>query len=126
MKNRILIIVLSLILLLPAVSFATENLLEEKELSVAEAVEENKLEDTNSEQFKQPISKRKIVKKFLLAMGGVAVSSFGLFFILTLYNNIRERSLNKNFIDNDDESLETPTDLNEAVKMFLNKTNWKI
>ena len=126
MKNRILIIVLSLILLLPAVSFATENLLEEKELSVAEAVEENKLEDTNYEQFKQPISKKKIVKKFLLAMGGVAVSSFGLFFILTLYNNMRERNLNKNFIDNNEESLETPADLNEAVKMFLNKTNWKI
>lgn len=76
--------------------------------------------------FKQPVSKRKIAKKFLLAMAGVGISSLILFLMLTLYNKLRE-----NFTGNriqpaqeDETPLETPGNLTDAVKTFLDKTKW--
>lgn len=77
--------------------------------------------------YKQPISKRKIAKKFLLAMAGVVISSIVLFVMLTIYNKIR-----RNFVvssaennTNKEPSLETPNNLTDAVKTFLDKTQWK-
>ena len=77
-------------------------------------------------QYKEPISKRKIAKKFLFAMGGVAASSFSIFFILTVYNRVREKCLNKVKTLEGESSLEAPVDVKGAIKSFLDKTNWKV
>ena len=121
MKNRIFSIILSIVLSLPIAVWAVDN---------AETVEQepppivNQLdEDINETEYKQPISKRKIAKKFLMAMGGVAVSSFALFFLLTIYNRIREGYGQIKTPENET-TLETPQDYNSAVKIFLEKTRW--
>lgn len=75
--------------------------------------------------YKQPVSKRKIAKKFLAAMGGVLISSLALYFILSLYNKVRESFLDKEEFTKDVEtSLETPDNLDDAVRIFLEKTKW--
>ena len=76
--------------------------------------------------YKQPVSKRKIAKKFLLAMLGVAVSSILLYLILSLYNKIRDGFTNPRTETppNGETSLVTPDNLIDAVKTFLDKTKW--
>ena len=75
--------------------------------------------------YKQPVSKRKIAKKFLLAMAGVAISSIILYLLLSLYNKIRAGFAGSQEIDTGKEpSLETPDNLIDAVKTFLDKTRW--
>ena len=82
-------------------------------------VEEDPLE------YKQPYSVKKIATKFGAAMAGVLVSSILLYLILSVYNSIRERLSSNSKGDNDKFSLETPEDLNSAIRTFLDKTNWK-
>ena len=80
-------------------------------------------EDIIDNEYKQPISKRKIAKKFLMAMGGVAISSFALFFLLTIYNKIRKNYEQIKTPENET-TLETPQDYSSAIKIFLEKTKW--
>jgi hypothetical protein len=86
-----------------------------------DAIVPEKIEET---QFKEPISKRKIAKKFLAAMGGVGISSFAIFFMLTVYNRMREGFQNRVKTPEGETSLETPEDLNGAIRVFLDKTKW--
>ena len=76
---------------------------------------------------KQPVSKKKIAKKFLAAMAGVGISSIMLYLILTLYNKIRENLLQakKEIPPEGETSLVTPDNLVDAVKTFLEKTKWQ-
>jgi len=76
--------------------------------------------------FKQPVSKRKIAKKFLLAMAGVGISSLILFLMLTLYNKLRENFTGSRIqpAQEDETPLQTPENLTDAVKTFLDKTKW--
>ena len=121
MKNRIFSIILSIALSLPIAVWAVGNI-ETTEQEPTPII--NKLdEDINETEYKQPVSKRKIAKKFLMAMGGVAISSFALFFLLTIYNRIRGNYENFKTPENET-SLETPKDYNSAVKIFLEKTRW--
>lgn len=147
--NKLFLIILSAFLLLPVnLSWAVEadsfddgissketqivedvetdtpdGLLQE-EVPVVEESSENEVAD-EPVPYKQPVSKRSLAKKFLAAMGGVAASSFALFFILTLYNKAREKYLNPIKTPEGESSLETPDDLNSAVKTFLEKTKWE-
>lgn len=107
-----------------AVDTASEDLFESNATqSILDEEIDTVVKETTNE-FKRPIGNKKIAKKFLAAMGGVAASSFIIFFLLTLYNKVREEYIqpSKNF-DNDS-SLETPNNLLYAVKSFLNKTKW--
>ena len=124
LKNKIFTILIVLTLMTPV--FAEEPVTSD----VTPVKKENILEtnlDKELEEFayKQPVSKRKIAKKFLMAMGGVAISSILLFILLSAYNKLRE-SLQNSSSQNSvkDVSLETPENLEQAIKSFLNKTNW--
>lgn len=125
MKNKILALIVSIVLLSPFSVQAVEEeytMLPEEPAPIVNTIDEdNEVLET---QFKQPVSKRKIAKKFLLAMAGVAVSSFSIFFLLTIYNRIREGFVQPTKTQDGEPSLETPDDLNGAVKTFLEKTNW--
>ena len=75
--------------------------------------------------YKEPISKKKLAKKFIIAMICVAGASILLYVILTLYNKLREIVK----VQDSDEpanttSLDTPSDITEAVKSFVEKTRW--
>ena len=128
MKNRFFAILLTLALSLPiyvwAVDDASGDLIKPSATQSVLDEEKEVVATDTSNQFKQPVSKRKIAKKFLFAMGGVAASSFIIFFLLTLYNKVREEYLGETKIIDDEASLKTPDNMTEAVKTFLDKTNW--
>ena len=121
--NKLFIIILSLILSLPIVWAVDEtsnpDFIEQNPINQLE-VDKKK---TLAEDYKQPTSTKNIAKKFLAAMGGVALSSFTIFAMLTVYNRIREKRFQS--VNNDSEnSLETPETFDRAIKTFLEKTDW--
>ena len=124
--NKIFAIIITIVLSLPIQVWAVDDEPTANSLTSVESVLEKEILEQNidSNEFKQPISKRKIAKKFLAAMGGVAISSFAIFFILTIYNRIREGYQNQVKIPEGEVSLETPDDLNSAIRNFLDKTKW--
>ena len=144
-KNKIFSIILALCLIMPASVMAEDiysNILNQPQQAESQveqtvpaaqqsesAVKNNTQAVQNpsaeAETFKQPISRRKIAKKFLAAMGGVVISSLLIFFILSLYNRIREKILNQVKTPEGETSLETPNNLEGAVKTFLEKTDWE-
>ena len=82
--------------------------------------------ENNATPYKQPTSKKKIMKKFLLAMLGVAGSSILLFAILSIYNRVvyGKESVHSE-LKRGESQLETPETINEAVKSFVDKTTWE-
>lgn len=125
--NRLFSLILIALLSLPISVLAVDNTASEQPLEAEKTVVENTLDEdieTTDMEFKEPISTKKIAKKFLMAMGGVAVSSFLLFFMLTFYNRVREKVVNKVKTPDGETTLETPNDLDGAIKTFLEKTKW--
>lgn len=132
MKNKIFSIILSIVLSLPVAVWAVDDIVVD-ELDTRPAVsqldediveEETIVENEASKDYKQPISKRKIASKFLKAMAGVAASSFIIFFMLTVYNRFRDRFFEQVKTPEGETTLESPDNLNDAVKIFLDKTKW--
>jgi hypothetical protein len=70
---------------------------------------------------KVPIGKRELAMKFLLAMLGVATSSVVIYVGLSMYNKF-VYSGNKVVINEDDNEFKTPTNMKEAINIFLKKT----
>ena len=103
-----------------------ESILNEEEL-LSEKTVQSVPQNLISNRYKKPISKRKIIKKFLLAMGGVLASSIIIYAILALYNRIRLGlgSLEQFFESNEDKSLDVPEDVFDAVNKFIDKTKWE-
>lgn len=148
MKNKLLILTILAILSLPASCQAVDSIDSMTPVNNIQQVQEDvnttnqqALEEVNStadnsiqqappteniEQdiFKQPTSKRKMAKKFFIAMLSVAVSSFLIYFFLTIYNKFRDYYTNPVKTTEKEVSLKTPNDLNGAIKTFLEKTRW--
>ena len=78
------------------------------------------------EHLKRPMSKKKLAKKFLIAMLCVTGTSIFVYGTLKIYNNICS-NINKQIIDdgNCGQSLEAPQEITEAVKSFVEKTKWE-
>ena len=127
MKNKIFTIILSIVLSLPVAVWAVDNTtLDSEQALVVNTLDEDIIEQNRNieeSEYKQPIGIRKIAKKFLAAMGGVAVSSFAIFFLLTIYNRVRDGYSNVKTPEGEI-TLETPQDMDSAVKVFLEKTKW--
>jgi hypothetical protein len=126
MKNKIFSIILSIALSLPVAVWAVDDVIVD-DLDTRPAVsqlDEDIVEEELPSDYKQPISKRKIANKFLKAMAGVAASSFIIFFMLTVYNRFRDRFFEQVKTPEGETTLETPDNLNDAVKIFLDKTRW--
>ena len=146
LKNKIIAIILACMLLSPVIAEETDTAMPADEREILETVYPQAAESevvNNTEEataqteqkqiaepqipHKQPISKRKIAKKFLLAMLGVGISSVLIFGILTIYNKVREGFMTGEDLPEDKKvtSLETPDTLTDAVKTFLDKTKWE-
>lgn len=67
--------------------------------------------------FCAPISVKQTALKFILAMGGVALSSFLIFAGLSLYNKL---FVAKNSVEYDDD-LSTPDNVDDAIVFFIRK-----
>ena len=125
--NKLIAIIISAFLTLPVYVWAVDDasITGENPRTVNTIDEDiDTLTEKDSSQYKQPLSRRKIAKKFIFAMGGVAVSSFAIFFLLTIYNRIREGFEGQIRTPDGEASLETPDDINSAVRTFLDKTRW--
>ncbi len=82
-------------------------------------------EEKNATPYKQPTSKKKIMKKFLLAMLGVAGSSILLFAILSIYNRVvYGKETARPELMRGESQLETPETVSDAVRSFVDKTKW--
>ena len=132
MKNKIFILLVLASLSLPintwAVDdYATPATTQEEIIETDSTLTQNGIETTSPvvNTYKQPISKRKIAKKFLTAMFGVLVSSLVIFLGLSLYNKIREGFIPEIKTPEGETPLKTPENIEEAVKTFLDKTKWK-
>ena len=103
------------------------NTIDEEHVEVAKEASSDTDINTGVENipYKKPVSKKKIAFKFLAAMGGVAISSFMIFVLLSLYNRIRDSYKTSVKTVDGETSLETPDDLDSAIKTFMDKTDWK-
>lgn len=136
LKNKIFTIILMVLLVSPVVAEPeniqnVEGLTNISQEMPAEQSENVKVEEAlpqmpESITYKQPVSRKQMAKKFLLAMAGVGISSILLFVVLTLYNKVREiMGISGGDVSSEDEnSLETPDNLEDAVRTFLDKTKW--
>ncbi len=121
LKNRIIIVILAIMLISPVFAEKPEGAANQE----TPIQTEQALQTSENYTYKQPISRRKIAKKFLLAMAGVGISSVLLFVLLSLYNRIRTGiAPNKQDAQTGETSLVTPDNLQDAVKTFLEKTKW--
>ena len=71
---------------------------------------------------KAPFGKREMAMKFLLAMLGVATSSVVIYVMLSLYNRFIYRGSGEVVVNEDDNDFKTPTNMKEAINIFLKKT----
>ena len=138
MKNKIFGIVLTIMLSLPITVWAvddmpaadevntqtTEEMTETQQLDEDATTDDIQTPVMPASPYKQPISKKKIAKKFLLAMGGVLISSILLYGGLSAYNRVRDDVVKPVKTPDGETSLKTPNDMEEAVKTFLEKTKW--
>lgn len=134
LKNKISLVILSLTLVLPLQAVPYDSVIADEQIPVVSTLDEdivqNEVAPSQSklapESFKTPISKKKVAKKFLLAMLGVSISSFIIYFGLSIYNKIRDGVITADLqTTKDDKMLDTPESLSEAVKIFIDKTKWE-
>ncbi len=144
MKNKIFAIFIIMLLSMPVGVQATSEV-QEIAPSVLEEIqepidsmgtmneqvvqqEESIKTDSSVIPHKEPLQKRKLLKLFLKAMFAVGISSLALYIGLTIYNKIRGNMTENSIIQNFSEantSLSKPNTIEEAVKIFMDKTNWK-
>ena len=138
MKNKLFTIIISIILLLPATVWAVDNMPDEtSDPAAVENVQPTQMLDEDAQtaeesisneqvksSYKQPFSKKNLIKKFLLAMFAVLVSSITLYYGLSLYNKIRDGYAVPIKTNDGETSLQNPDDLESAVRTFLEKTQW--
>ena len=123
--NRIIGIILALILSLPVFVWAEDDIAVVETPAIENNLEEYRNEPReDASPYKKPFSKRRLAKKFLAAMGAVGASSLALFLGLSIYNKLREGGIVQKDKQADVSSLVTPENLSEAVKSFLDKTDW--
>ena len=138
MKNRICILLLALSLIMPAYSenentvpknttepvnevvVDTEQAADVTEQTVTEqetAIQEEPKEEVAAPTpYKQPVSKKRIIKKFLFAMLGVLASSLIIFVGLSVYNRFREILTTNTNIEGDERFL-------RHLRIFLKRSN---
>ena len=79
------------------------------------------LEKDIAAMTKEPVSKRKIAYKFLMAMLGVATSSVVIYVGLSAYNKLFRTETSSVVGLN---SLRTPNTFKDSINVFLSKTDW--
>ena len=113
MKNKSKIFLISLVLVLALCVVQVP--------SFASKQAPQKVQKEISALTKEPVSKKKIAFKFIMAMLGVATSSVIIYVGLSIYNKLFHShsadvvGLNK---------LRTPENFKESFEVFLEKTNW--
>ena len=104
----------------------TESEIDELNSNSSKGIEEVSVPEALPNRFKQPVSKKKLAKKFIIAMLCVAGTSIFLYAALSAYNKLRESITAQGIVPTEGEQpLETPSDLTDAIKTFIEKTHWE-
>lgn len=102
--------------------------IEPQEQTVVEEVAENEVQPAPTLEpestYKQPTSKKKLAKKFIIAMVCVVGTSIFLYGTLSIYNKMHDLLVQGTTPSEGEKPLDAPTDLIEAVKTFVEKTKW--
>lgn len=129
--KKLFTIVIAILLSLPLLAWAVDDTVADVDVveteqteQVANQIDEDIQLEEQEQNTQQPVSKRKIMKKFFAAMSGVVVSSILIYLLLTVYNRVREQVINRVKTPEGETSLKTPDELDAAVKIFLEKTKW--
>ncbi len=77
---------------------------------------------TSTVPLRQPISRKKLAMKFIMAMMGVAASSVIIYVSLTIYNRFIYGTPKAPQPKTQDEEFKTPTNMKDALSIFLKKT----
>lgn len=118
MKNKIKQFILSIFVII-ALTCATSA---QVNADVTQSVPQDSVQTPIQFQTKQPIGKRQIAMKFILAMVGVATSSIVIYVLLSLYNKFIYGNGKSSVVNEVDNEFKTPTNLRDAVNIFLKKT----
>ena len=114
MKNKFKIFLLVLVM---SISFA---------LSTGDAYADTATQQQNTSKIefatKAPFGKRQLAMKFLMAMLGVAASSIVIYVGLSVYNKLMYGNSSRLVINDDDDDFKTPTNMKDAINIFLKKT----
>lgn len=122
--NKLFAIILSIVLLSPMYALATDSVVDVDTQPVVNTIDDDVTAEENKVDYKEPMAVKKIAKKFLVAMGAVAGSSLLIFFGLTAYNRVRDNVLSALSNQNGETSLVAPENYEDAVRTFMDKTNW--
>lgn len=118
MKNKIKLFI-SILVICVSIMFSSGNAY--ADMFGANGTRESVNKVTTEFATKAPFGKREMAMKFLLAMLGVATSSVVIYVGLSLYNRFVYK--NKTVVINeDDNDFKTPTNMKEAINIFLKKT----
>jgi len=134
MKNKIFLTIIAIMLSMPLFVLAEEYVFPADEPVATEEIDNNpsteellppKAEEQPVLPYKQPISKKTLLKKFLLAMLAVGGSAFVLYYGLSLYNRFNNGAEIQTKTNERKTSLTAPSNIEDASKIFLEKTCWK-
>lgn len=113
--KRISIVMLaSLMLVITPVS--AEN------ISATDAV--NNLPVDTPLETKQPMSKRELAMKFIIAMLAVGASSVMIYVLLSVYNRFIYGTAKVPEKKSEDDEYKTPNNMKDALDIFYKKTKW--
>ena len=140
--NKLFIILISCMLTFPALAIEgrvgeftqiNDETLEKLSQEDAKVLEDNSANEELTEvpkspppsPFKVPISRKQMAKKLLIAMACVVGSSVFLYGVLSIYNKFRSGMLTQSEdLQNIQKPLDSPMELNDAIKSFIEKTRW--
>lgn len=81
-----------------------------------------KVEQQAQLPVRRPTSKKALAYKFIMAMLGVGASSVIIYVLLTIYNRFIYGSPMKLAEKTEDDDYKTPTNMKDAINIFLKKT----
>ncbi|MCR5266686.1 MAG: hypothetical protein K6E29_08880 [Cyanobacteria bacterium RUI128] len=91
--------------------------------ALAEDVQPNAVQKPSvSVPVRKPTSKKQLAMKFAMAMMGVAASSVIIYVMLTVYNRFIYGTPKAPQPKSQDEEFKTPTNMKDALEIFLKKT----
>ncbi len=141
--NKLFAILISCFLMFPALAIEQETgiapqntaALETISQEDATALNENGLreeiediqESAMPSPYKEPVSKKSLIKKLLMAMLCVGASSVFIYAVLSIYNKIRTKIYYDTEVpapQENEKPLKAPMDLIDAIKSFIEHTNW--
>ena len=128
MKKLFAILIMSS-LLLPVLAIEEQEVgVEPENQSAVEDVVTSDIQPALAQEqdstYKTPTSKKKLVKKFIIAMFCVVGTSIFLYGTLSIYNKMRDILAQGTTPPEGEKPLDAPTDLTEAVRTFVEKTKW--